>query len=707
MKWIVYILTLISLVNLVYSNTHISEINFVDEEFVEIYSNQTLNLTHKLFFDNAGKNNSNNLSLIQNKDSLFYLIVGDNFLSKYNYSLFNCSIYYSGKSELGYRNLKNSGENITLILNKSTNISWIKTQDLFFQENQTLNYIFEDDSYSIVDMSICNFPKVENINPNIDENLNQSNQNNTQENKDEDQTIEKTKPDVDFQIILDKQIFENKIEFKFQTNVSDYIIEYWIEDYESNIVKNKYNTTNTNKKSYTPKQEIQIYKIFANLYYQNYTYQDNKSIFFYYFKETAQEIENSSNNCHFEIDLKSDDFFEEKIKYSFIIPKNDENFTIEYWIEDLDEKIIKDKKNSTNKNTKTYTPETFSNIFNIKANYYSKYCNTNTSKLAFFYKKYEPEILNQSKEEYLNPLIETISYINISNQEELRNSTSNILKYEIYKGDTLKRSVYFYLNGKKISSIELNKFSKIKGQIELKFDRLINELKIEGLDKNVSLIIISNEYNIENIDNLESKTKIENSEFIIYNLSQNLSKISFNVNSTIENLDADCYINFVKTKISQTINLSNSNLQKLELEINDTKLISKNNQNNYTLKLSCKYKKEELKTYNYENLEFIYKIKSNQKTATILENLLNVKKYKFEENYSYDKIAQSPFNTFTIFEINNSEKIIFEKKIEKKESKEVEVIDNFESSNRVLSKNSFFGIFIGTVLLLFVFLIIW
>lgn len=706
MKRLFYICLLVISINWVYSTTFISEIDFLDNEFVEIYSNISLNLTHKLLFDDAGLNNSNNLTLIQNKNFSFFLIVGQNFLDNYDYSQLNCSIYYSQKSGLGYRNLKNSGENITILINNQTNLTWIKRTDLNFQENQTLNYNQYNNSYFIKNKNPCHFPNltISNINfsnINISNNSNNdNNKNNTENKKINNSNI--SIPKIEFQIILDKQIFENKIEFKFQTNATDYIIEYWIEDLQKNIVKNKYNTTNTNLKSFTAPKQTQIYKIFATLYFQNYTYNDSRTLTFYYF-EPVKNISILEDNCQFDIDLKTDNFFQEKLKYSFITPKNETNYTIFYWIKDFQGEIIQDIKNTTNKNTKTYTPKTLSNIFNISANFLSKNCNVQTSKLAFFYKKYQQELT----EENSSNRNRSLSYLKILNQQELKNFTTNILKYEIYKGDTLKRIINFYLNSRKISSFELEKFSLLKGEIELEYNQKINEIKIEGLDQQISLLIISNNNFTKNSKISQNKTI---KDFQILNLTKNNSQIFFKIDTTIQNLTAECYINLNRTKISQSINLTKNNLN-FTLQINNTKLISKINQNKYDLKLVCKYKKQELKTYKYEYFDFEYEILNDLKNQILLKNLLLINNLKnsnnsYNNNFNYTNSIQNPFQIFNKPEIIKAPKMIITKE-EIKPTDKIDIKDNFESKNQKLSQNSYFGIFIGVVLILFILLIRW
>lgn len=62
---------------------------------------------------------------------------------------------------------------------------------------------------------------------------------------------------VSISIESNKEIFDNNDKIEFFTRLNnaefDYIIEYWIEDSSGKIVKQKRNTTNQNKKTFTPK----------------------------------------------------------------------------------------------------------------------------------------------------------------------------------------------------------------------------------------------------------------------------------------------------------------------------------------------------------------------------------------------------------------------------------------------------------------------
>ncbi len=62
--------------------------------------------------------------------------------------------------------------------------------------------------------------------------------------------------DISIEIFTKKSMYSNEsidFRFKLSNKTTDYKIEYWVEDSFGNIVKNKRNTTNLNKKSFTPK----------------------------------------------------------------------------------------------------------------------------------------------------------------------------------------------------------------------------------------------------------------------------------------------------------------------------------------------------------------------------------------------------------------------------------------------------------------------
>lgn len=649
------------LVNSVYSNQFISEINFLDNEYLEIYSNQTLNLSNSLLFDTAGINKSNTLELYSKKNSSLYLIVGDDFLETYNISNLNCSIYKSGKSNLGYRNLKNTGENLSLLVNSSLNFTFIKLQDYNFNTNQTLNYNYYNDSYYLSNNSICELPKLKII-------INQ--------------------PNYGFEIIFENSIIFEKLKYKFKTNATNFTIEYWITDYQNNILKSKRNTTNTNTKTFTPKlNSSDILIIHSNLYINsNITKYINQTIF-YYKAPLIKNISNQSNNCYINIITYEDLFYQNKLEYRFKVPNK--NFTIEYWIEDYQNITIKNKRNTTNTNKKSYSPKTFSEIFQIKANYYSDNCTTNTTKLVFFYKKYEE--ISCSEQTSTSRLTESKSYIIILNKDDLINQKTNILKYEIYKGDTNKRTIYIYENSKKLHSQELPKFTKIKGQIILNLEKEKNSIKLSGLDLEETFQITTNESNTKQ---LSEKEKLD---FQISNISQKNIHINFKIGTLLKNLTGICYINFIRTKISNSINLTKTK----SLIINQTKLLKKSTQKSYNLTLVCKYQKQNQKTINYASTKFLYYPITNIQTNNILQ-LYTITGTQNNKNTALSKSTNSIFNTLNLPNyLENPITINFTPKEEQK------TLENYKSNNQILKENSFFAVFIGISILFLIFLVKW
>ena len=146
--FIIYFMMFIPIISAV-DSTYISEISFIGAEYLEIFSSERINLTHSIFYDDAGIENSNSLFLVQNMNSSIYLIVGSNFLETYDYSKLNATIYETKKSGLGYYGLKDSGENLFLIINSTLNLSWIKEEEFSFFDNQSLNHDLEMQNYFI------------------------------------------------------------------------------------------------------------------------------------------------------------------------------------------------------------------------------------------------------------------------------------------------------------------------------------------------------------------------------------------------------------------------------------------------------------------------------------------------------------------------------------------------------------------------------
>lgn len=502
-------LILLFFVDLGYSQIYISEIDFGDFEFIEIYSNQSLNLTGKKVYD-SNLDKFNQLNLIQEKNSPYYLIVGNKFIENSNLSNFNCSVYLTDKSQVSNGGLKSNGENLLIGINSSFNLSYVHKQNFVFSQNESLNYNFSQGLYYVSNKSICgknyNFVKL----------LKNSSNNNAS------QSVL-----VDFNLEIKDFLVFDRVYFEFDTNVSNFTIEYWVEDYLGNIVKKKRKTSNLNSKSWSPKGISNVYVVKGILNSKNLSLNISK-MFYYYSNQT-------------------------------------------YLVEIEEDEIKKEKD---------------------------------------------------------------ISKILIRNKNDLLNEKTTNLKYEIYKGNTLKRTIYFYLNGDKIHSIEVNKYSSLNGNLELK-NYLINgknELLIKGLGLEEDLLFEIN--NIFSKDFSNNKVLTSNKKLYFNSVSLNNSLILFNLISKLENKGINCYINFEKTKVSNELkfNLKKKNYI-LKLEINNSKLKLKNFQNGDFLKLICKYNQSNYFKYFSEEFNYFFPKEINSRISS--NGKINF--YSFNRNSSNKK----------------------------------------------------------------------
>ena len=348
-----FIINISLLVNLIYSITYISEINFQDQEFIEIYSNENLNFNNSIFYDSSNTNYSKKLILIQNRSSNFYLITANNFLKNNNFSKLNCTIFSTNQNSLGYYGLKNSAEDIFIKINSLYNLSWQKEVDLQFNNNQSLNFKNNSSTF-IYNLSVCSFPTIINLTlTNLSKNISNISQTNLTQNISIISNITNiinTSKNITFDIISNL-IFEDKITFKFDTNQENFIISYWIEDYDSNILKSARNTTNLNQKSYTPKtNSSKIFFIHAILYRNNTILQRvNKSIFYHKTKKIKKEKYISKF-----LIIPKTQIFNKTIQFKF--DTNLKNYNITYWITDYFNSTLKPKKSTLNSNQKSFTP---------------------------------------------------------------------------------------------------------------------------------------------------------------------------------------------------------------------------------------------------------------------------------------------------------------------------------------------------------------
>lgn len=99
---------------------------------------------------------------------------------------------------------------------------------------------------------------------------------------------------ISIEIITSKLLYENEsVDFKFKpsSKISDFKIEYWVEDFDQNIIKAKRNSTNVNKKSFRPKASgIQPFLVKAKFTQLNCTFPEityEKTVLYKGEEETA------------------------------------------------------------------------------------------------------------------------------------------------------------------------------------------------------------------------------------------------------------------------------------------------------------------------------------------------------------------------------------------------------------------------------------
>lgn len=313
---LLFLLNILSSFSYQEEEIYISEINFIDDEYIEIFSKNFLNLSDAFIYDDNGYSRFNTLSLVKYvPESNLNLIIGSRFLNNINNNIsnLNCSIYLTSSTQVSNGGLKNNGEEILIEYNSNnSNLSFIPEKDFEFKENSSLHFL-KNGSYFISNISPCklSLPILLN-NSNLNQtNLNSSiviNQSGNITNFNNSNLVNSSGEildssfscNINFSILPKENITSQKIEFSFFSNIENsFLIEYWIEDFSGNIVKNKLNTSSKNFKVYTPKSSLpEIYFIKAKLY-SNHNYNcslfNQSMVFFYPEKYSYDNIINTQN----------------------------------------------------------------------------------------------------------------------------------------------------------------------------------------------------------------------------------------------------------------------------------------------------------------------------------------------------------------------------------------------------------------------------
>ena len=235
-------------------------------------------------------------------------------------------------------------------------------------------------------------------------------------------------------------------------------------------------------------------------------------------------------------------------------------------------------------------------------------------KKNFFFYKYVEEILSYDGEGKIEDQeIESNIVINsIKEQSGFLEVT-----FELYRGDTNKRTVYILNNNKQQHSIEIpTKYTKIKSKLLIQLQPGENTLTFSGIDIEKELTHFSEKEKLVIQDTSLEKSPIKEIHFFNITL-KNLQVIRPLYTSTKLNLTCNVYQK--NTKIAgEYVSQINSDFYIVEQKINQSKIKKEINQTIVELKHSCKYKPTHLKSYSYASIFFNLSLENN--TIKILEN---------------------------------------------------------------------------------------
>ena len=246
-----------------------------------------------------------------------------------------------------------------------------------------------------------------------------------------------------------------------------------------------------------------------------------------------------AQTCDYDFEIITQgDVFEDKIKFKFS-PDLD-NFSIDYWIEDFNGEVVKSLTTTTNLNEKSFTPKAQTAIYYIKAR-------LKTASCEFLYEK---QVYFHAKEEIENK--DPDSKIEILNKDTFE--SQNYIEYEVYRGDTQKRTIFFYKDNERFNSFTLDKYESQNGKIYLSSLGSFREFRIDGLGEKDSILIVDEvegELIEENITVEIEAPKPTKQYFNITSLEVKNSILSFKIDSNIENLEYICYVLHLRTKLTE------------------------------------------------------------------------------------------------------------------------------------------------------------
>ena len=547
MKILIFLFYFFFFQTFIFSQIYFEEIDFDEDLFIEIYSDNYINLSDKTLYD---ENNFDKLSLIKNYSSTCYLLITEKFT--YDFNLFNCSIYSTLDNSFG-SGLRIGGENITIEINNTFNLTFISNFTFDLEDKQTLHYNFSNNSYYISGAS-PNGVDIYNLNTNSNE---------TQE----------TFLDI---LILNEYTygtFKDNLQFSFDTNLTDFTIYYWIENSQGNTVKELRDTQNLNSKSYTPSssEDFQnIHTIFAKLYdnNNNLLLEENKTITLYSDNIlTSSSGGGGSSSCDYNEEDTIDSNYNLYGESSIInITNKDEILKGENNIL----KLFLYKSNDTAKRT-TYINLNGDEILKVSNMKKFDKCEINLP-LSFEVKENNLTIEGLDKTDKIN--------LNISQESKILkkffkikniNLFSYNIKFDIEKNIEVVGECYTLFGRKRVS----DKKPILKDTISLNLDRD----KIANIDKKSipleiyckykephlktnktskeSLFYKKNEV-VQSIENNNTKFLLENENFIEENKIKNeIQNSSIFLNDKI--LESENNLNYEKQESKKIVNNSNPN----------------------------------------------------------------------------------------------------------------------------------------------------
>lgn len=257
-----------------YAVPSITEIKPQGDEFVEIHANSSLNLSDVKIYDSNGESSFNTVEKIQSSSSSFILIAGENFIENNNISNLNCDIYQTSGTQVSKGGLLSGGEELR-INNSKYFFNWTPKKDFDLASNQSIDAQFHEKTTA----TPCDYNK-----------LPKGDSKNNQHSFEEKLTCSCP----NFSINTSKKITNSTLQYQFETNEQDPLIEYWVESYNGSIVKQKRNTTSLSTKYFTPSQ-MDVYTIKANLYSSKCSMYSQEEVVFHKKPESTPHTNKNSS----------------------------------------------------------------------------------------------------------------------------------------------------------------------------------------------------------------------------------------------------------------------------------------------------------------------------------------------------------------------------------------------------------------------------